>query len=92
MTWSSTNGGQLAIVMTSASIFGLGDVINISGAVNAGTGGNTVYRTDYRQWQVDQHNLLFYRLDEQNQRIELLLLMDSRQNLQKLLFELMLLV
>jgi toxin ParE1/3/4 len=47
---------------------------------------------DYRQWQVDQHNLLFYRLDEQNQRIELLLLMDSRQNLQKLLFELMLLV
>ncbi|HEY0922955.1 hypothetical protein [Rheinheimera pacifica] len=47
---------------------------------------------DYRQWQVDQHNLLFYRLDEQKQRIELLLLMDSRQNLQKLLFELMLLV
>ena len=47
---------------------------------------------DYRQWQVDQHNLLFYRLDEQKQRIELLLLMDSRQNLQKLLFELMLLI
>lgn len=47
---------------------------------------------DYRQWQVDQHNLLFYQLDEQKQRIELLLLMDSRQNLQKLLFELMLLV
>lgn len=47
--------------------------------------------TDYRQWQVDQHNLLFYRLDDQKQRIELLLLMDSRQNLQKLLFELMLL-
>jgi toxin ParE1/3/4 len=47
---------------------------------------------DYRQWQVDQHNLLFYRLDEQKQRIELLLLMDSRQNVQKLLFELMLLV
>lgn len=47
---------------------------------------------DYRQWQVDQHNLLFYRVDGQKQRIELLLLMDSRQNLQKLLFELMLLV
>lgn len=47
---------------------------------------------DYRQWQIDQHNLLFYQLDEQKQRIELLLLMDSRQNLQKLLFELMLLI
>ena len=47
---------------------------------------------DYRQWQVDQHNLMFYRVDGQKQRIELLLLMDSRQNLQKLLFELMLLV
>ncbi|WP_027672283.1 type II toxin-antitoxin system RelE/ParE family toxin [Rheinheimera baltica] len=46
---------------------------------------------DYRQWQVDKHNLLFYRVDDQKQRIELLLLMDSRQNLQKLLFELNLL-
>lgn len=48
--------------------------------------------TEYRQWQVDQHNMVFYRVDEQKQRIELLLLMDSRQNVQKLLFELMLLI
>ena len=47
---------------------------------------------DYRQWQVDQHNVLFYQIDEAKKRIELLLLMDSRQSLQKLLFELMLLV
>lgn len=47
--------------------------------------------TEYRQWQVDKHNMVFYRVDEQKQRIELLLLMDSRQNLQKLLFELNLL-
>ena len=47
---------------------------------------------DYRQWQVDQHNMLFYQIDEAKKRIELLLLMDSRQSLQKLLFELMLLV
>ena len=46
---------------------------------------------DYRQWQIDQHNLVFYRVDEAKKHIELLLLMDSRQNLQKLLFELMLL-
>jgi toxin ParE1/3/4 len=48
--------------------------------------------TEYRQWQVDEHNIVFYRVDEQKQRIELLLLMDSRQNAPKLLFELMLLV
>ncbi|MEO3677675.1 hypothetical protein ABGI61_01485 [Rheinheimera sp. FR7-31] len=41
---------------------------------------------DYRQWQVDQHNLVFYRVDDAQKRIELLLLMDSRQNQQKLLF------
>ncbi|WP_019677511.1 hypothetical protein [Arsukibacterium perlucidum] len=48
--------------------------------------------TEYRQWQVDQHNMVFCRIDEQKQRIELLLLMDSRQNIQKLLFELTLLI
>ena len=46
---------------------------------------------DYRQWQVDQHNLVFYRVDDAQKHIELLLLMDSQQNLQKLLFKLMLL-
>lgn len=46
---------------------------------------------DYRQWQLDKHNLLFYRVNETEQRIELLLVKDSRQNLRKLLFELNLL-
>ncbi|RVU40171.1 hypothetical protein EOE67_07950 [Rheinheimera riviphila] len=46
---------------------------------------------DYRQWQLDKHNLLFYRVNEAEQRIELLLVMDSRQSLRKLLFELNLL-
>lgn len=46
---------------------------------------------DYRQWQLDKHNLLFYRVNEADQRIELLLVMDSRQSLRKLLFELNLL-
>lgn len=46
---------------------------------------------DYRQWQLDKHNLLFYRINEAEQRIELLLVMDSRQSLRKLLFELNLL-
>ena len=47
---------------------------------------------DYRQWQLDKHNLLFYRVNEAEHRIELLLVMDSRQNLRKLLFELNLLL
>ncbi|OBP13114.1 hypothetical protein A5320_19880 [Rheinheimera sp. SA_1] len=46
---------------------------------------------DYRQWQLDNHNLLFYRVNAAEQRIELLLVMDSRQSLCKLLFELNLL-
>ncbi len=47
---------------------------------------------DYRQWQLDKHNLLFYRVNEAEHRIELLLMMDSRQSLRKLLFELNLLL
>lgn len=38
MTWSATNGGQVAVVMTSASVYGLGDTINVSGVTNTGTG------------------------------------------------------
>jgi hypothetical protein len=38
MTWSSTNGGQVAVVMGSASIYGLGDTITVAGATNTGTG------------------------------------------------------
>lgn len=41
MTWSSTNGGQAAIVMAAPTVFGLGDTVNISGATNTGTGGNS---------------------------------------------------
>ncbi|MCC5827693.1 hypothetical protein [Alkalimonas sp.] len=48
--------------------------------------------TEYRQWQLNQHNLLFYSVNQQQQQVELLLLMDSRQSLQKLLFELNLLL
>ncbi len=47
---------------------------------------------DYRQWQVDKHNMVFYRVDHQQQQIALLAMMDSRQNIRKLLFELMLLM
>lgn len=41
MTWSSTNGGQVAVVMGVASpVAGVGDVINVSGVTsNSGTGG-----------------------------------------------------
>ncbi|GGD61799.1 hypothetical protein [Lacimicrobium alkaliphilum] len=46
---------------------------------------------DYRQWQLDKHNILFYKVNSQHQTVELLLVMDSRQSLSKLLFELSLL-
>jgi len=35
--------------------------------------------------------LLFYKVDSNHKEVQLLALMDSRQNIQKLLFELMLL-
>tara|TARA_Y100001973_G_C4927396_1_gene199322 strand:- start:150 stop:491 length:342 start_codon:yes stop_codon:yes gene_type:complete len=41
----------------------------------------------YRQWHIDQHNIVFYRLDESRKVVELLLIMDARQSLRKLLFE-----
>jgi len=40
MTWSATNGGQAVVVAGVATpVGGVGDVINISGATNSGTGG-----------------------------------------------------
>lgn len=60
--------------------------------------------TEYRQWQIDEHNLIVYRLSEvkneaksdsannTEKEVQLLLIMDSRQSLQKLLFELNLLL
>ena len=47
--------------------------------------------TEYRQWHIDKHNLLFYKVDPNRKEVQLLALVDSRQNIQKLLFELMLL-
>lgn len=41
----------------------------------------------YRQWHIDQHNIVFYRLDGSRKVVELLLIMDARQSLRKLLFE-----
>ncbi len=43
---------------------------------------------NYRQWQIDDHNLLFYSYDSATQTIELLLIIDSRQDIQQALFEL----
>lgn len=42
ITWSSTNGGRGAVVMTApaTNVGGVGDSVNISGATNTGTGGN----------------------------------------------------
>ena len=48
--------------------------------------------TEYRQLLVDSHNVVFYRVDESTKTIILLLVIDSRQELKKLLFEVNLLV
>lgn len=45
MTWSSTNGGQVAVVMAAPSIYNLGDVINVSGATNTGSGSLSLLNT-----------------------------------------------
>ena len=45
---------------------------------------------DYHQYLIDEHNIVFYRIDEANKRVILLLVMDSRQNIQKLLSDVML--
>lgn len=41
----------------------------------------------YRQLLVDQHNLVFYRIDEEDQKIVLVVAMDSRQSIEQLLYE-----
>lgn len=46
---------------------------------------------DYRQYSIDEHNLLFYRIDDETKKVILSLIMDSRQSIQKLLHEVMLL-
>ena len=49
MTWAATNGGQIAVVMTVplTIVGGVGDVVNVSGATNTGTGGTAVVNRNY---------------------------------------------
>lgn len=47
---------------------------------------------DYRQWLVDGHNLVFYKVDDANRKVELLLVMSTKQSIRKLLFEVNLLI
>jgi len=46
----------------------------------------------YRQYTIDEHNLVFYRVDEKEKTVLLLAVMDSRQSVEKVLFEVMVLV
>ncbi|PHS19606.1 MAG: hypothetical protein COA86_03960 [Kangiella sp.] len=48
--------------------------------------------TEYRQVMVDEQNIVFYRIDEDQKEVTLLAVMDSRQSIQKLLSEVVLLV
>lgn len=45
---------------------------------------------DYHQMQVAQHNLVFYRVDEEASKVVLIAVMDSRQSIEQLLYETML--
>ena len=46
---------------------------------------------DYRQYPVDEHNIVFYRINEDKKRVVLIAVMDSRQSIQKLLLDVLLL-
>ena len=46
---------------------------------------------DYRQYAVDEHSLVFYRINENEKQVVLIAVMDSRQSIQKLLLEVLLL-
>lgn len=41
----------------------------------------------YRQISILEHNLVYYRVDESKKRVILLAVMDGRQSIEKLLFE-----
>lgn len=45
MTWSATNGGQVAVVMAGATVYNVGDTINVSGVTNTGTGALNLINT-----------------------------------------------
>lgn len=47
---------------------------------------------NYRQLTIDSHNLVFYQVDESSRKIILLAIMDSRQDVKKLLHEVNLLI
>ena len=47
--------------------------------------------SDFRQWAVDERNIIFYRIADKNAEVVLLVAMDARQDIQKLLYELALL-
>lgn len=58
LTWSATNGGQVAVVMAATTPVGaVGDSFTLSGATNSGTGGtaaiNTVHQVN--TWTDSQH-------------------------------------
>ena len=46
---------------------------------------------DYRQYPVDEHNMVFYRINEDKKRVVLIAVMDNRQSIQKLLLDVLLL-
>lgn len=46
----------------------------------------------YRQLNVDEHNIVIYRVDEEAKVISILLVFDARQSLQKLLLDVNLLL
>jgi hypothetical protein len=45
MTWSSTNGGQVAVVMAAPTVYVKGDTINVSGVTNTGSGAVSLINT-----------------------------------------------
>jgi hypothetical protein len=58
MTWSNTNGGQIAVVVTAAStVLAVGDVFTISGATNTGNFGNAAVNGSFvvNTWTDSQH-------------------------------------
>ncbi len=48
--------------------------------------------TDFRQYCIDEHNIVFYRIDDDKKQVILLAVMDARQSIQKLLTDMVLLV
>lgn len=48
--------------------------------------------SSYRQWSIDKNNLLFYSIDENLHQVTLLAVIDQRQSISKLLYEINLLL